>query len=87
MSQPQNNQALVLPSKAMDEQHKLLEESLAVVKQQSFHLKKSLVGVAFTPLHFEAHKLMDALKYASTLLAELRSSSLSPKNYYELCMS
>jgi len=28
---------------------------------------------------------MDALKAASTMLGELRTSSLSPKNYYELC--
>ena len=28
---------------------------------------------------------MDALKGASTMLAELRTSSLSPKQYYELC--
>lgn len=30
---------------------------------------------------------MDALKAASTMLAELRTSSLSPKQYYELCAS
>lgn len=30
---------------------------------------------------------MDALKSASTMLAELRTSSLSPKQYYELCWS
>jgi vacuolar protein sorting-associated protein 35 len=29
---------------------------------------------------------MDALKSASTMLAELRTSSLTPKQYYELCM-
>lgn len=28
---------------------------------------------------------MDALKAASLMLAELRTSSLSPKQYYELC--
>ena len=28
---------------------------------------------------------MDALKSASIMLAELRTSSLSPKQYYELC--
>lgn len=28
---------------------------------------------------------MDALKSASLMLAELRTSSLSPKQYYELC--
>jgi vacuolar protein sorting-associated protein 35 len=30
---------------------------------------------------------MDALKSASLMLAELRTSSLSPKQYYELCMT
>lgn len=30
---------------------------------------------------------MDALKSASLMLAELRTSSLSPKQYYELCKS
>jgi len=30
---------------------------------------------------------MDALKAASTMLAELRTSSLSPKQYYELYMA
>lgn len=29
---------------------------------------------------------MDALKSASLMLAELRTSSLSPKQYYELCV-
>ena len=32
-------------------------------------------------------KLMDALKHASTFLAELRTSLLSPKQYYELYIS
>ncbi|TPX55916.1 hypothetical protein PhCBS80983_g04928 [Powellomyces hirtus] len=35
----------------------------------------------------DAHKLMDALKHCSTMLAELRTSSLTPKNYYELYMA
>lgn len=33
----------------------------------------------------ELDQLMDALKSASLMLAELRISSLSPKQYYELC--
>ena len=31
-------------------------------------------------------KMMDALKHASTMLGELRTSLLSPRSYYELCM-
>ena len=30
--------------------------------------------------------MMDALKHASTMLGELRTSLLSPRSYYELCM-
>ena len=30
-------------------------------------------------------KLMDALKHASNLVSELRTSLLSPKDYYSLC--
>jgi vacuolar protein sorting-associated protein 35 len=33
----------------------------------------------------ELDQLMDGLKSASLMLAELRTSSLSPKQYYELC--
>ena len=29
---------------------------------------------------------MDALKHASTMLSELRTSLLTPKSYYELCI-
>ena len=29
---------------------------------------------------------MDGLKHASNMLNELRTSMLSPKNYYELCI-
>jgi len=31
-------------------------------------------------------KLMDGLKHASNMLGELRTSLLSPKSYYELCI-
>ncbi|KAJ3109779.1 Vacuolar protein sorting-associated protein 35 [Phlyctochytrium planicorne] len=59
------------------EQQKILEEALNVVKVQSFHMKRCLDNT----------KLMDALKHCSTLLAELKTSSLTPKNYYELYMA
>ncbi|KAJ3300681.1 Vacuolar protein sorting-associated protein 35 [Borealophlyctis nickersoniae] len=61
----------------MDDQGKILEEALSVVKVQAFHMKRCL----------DNNKLMDALKHCSTMLAELRTSSLTPKNYYELYMS
>ncbi|KAG1700050.1 Vacuolar protein sorting-associated protein 35 [Nymphon striatum] len=60
-----------------EEQEKLLDEALGVVKVQSFQMKRCLDKV----------KLMDGLKHASNMLAELRTSLLSPKSYYELFMA
>ena len=54
-----------------------LQDALIVVKQQLFVMKKAL----------EADQLMDSLKHASSMLAELRSASLLPKQYYELYMA
>ncbi|KAI9771629.1 MAG: Vacuolar protein sorting-associated protein 35 [Geoglossum simile] len=62
---------------AGDDAH-LLEEALAVVRQQTHLMRKCLE----TP-----GKLMDALKCSSTLVSELRTSSLGPKQYYELYMA
>lgn len=60
-----------------EEQEKLLEEAVGVVKNQSFQMKRCL----------DKGKLMDGLKHASTMLGELRTSLLSPKSYYELYMA
>ncbi|XP_061102286.1 vacuolar protein sorting-associated protein 35-like [Conger conger] len=60
-----------------DEQEKLLEEAVQAVKVQSFQMKRCL----------DKSMLMDALKHASNMLGELRTSMLSPKNYYELYMA
>ena len=60
-----------------DEQDKLLDEALGIVKVQAFQMKRCL----------DKSKLMDGLKHASTMLSELRTSLLSPKSYYELYMS
>ncbi|KAI1375634.1 vacuolar protein sorting-associated protein 35 [Hypoxylon crocopeplum] len=61
-----------------EDQARLLEDALIAVRQQSTLMRKCLD----TP-----GKLMDALKCCSTLVAELRTSSLGPKQYYELYMS
>ncbi|CAG8651061.1 13744_t:CDS:10 [Funneliformis mosseae] len=61
----------------MEDQSKLLEEASNVVKVQAFQMKKCL----------DNSKLMDGLKHCSTMLAELRTSALTPKNYYELYMA
>ncbi|XP_072135753.1 vacuolar protein sorting-associated protein 35 isoform X2 [Mobula birostris] len=60
-----------------DEQEKLLDEAVQTVKVQSFQMKRCL----------DKNKLMDALKHASNMLGELRTSMLSPKSYYELYMA
>ena len=56
---------------------KILADALNVVKVQTVQLKRYL----------ELDEIMEALKAASTMLSELRTSSLSPKQYYELYMS
>lgn len=81
------------------EEAKLLSEALNTVKIQVQQMKRHLVretrsiriiaklrGVLmYFCKHQELDQLMDALKSASLMLAELRTSSLSPKQYYELC--
>ncbi|KAF9261927.1 vacuolar protein sorting-associated protein 35 [Marasmius fiardii PR-910] len=59
------------------EEGKLLSEALNTVKIQVQQMKRNL----------ELEQLMDGLKSASVMLAELRTSSLSPKQYYELYMA
>jgi len=60
-----------------EEQERLLDEALQVVKVESFHMKRDL----------DKNKLMDGLKHASDMLKELRTSALTPKHYYELYMA
>ncbi|VDK67338.1 unnamed protein product [Litomosoides sigmodontis] len=62
--------ALMLKS----EQEKLLEETCLTVRSLSFEMKRCL----------DKGILMDALKHASQMLAELRTGTLTPKYYYRL---
>mmetsp|Transcript_35478 Transcript_35478/g.98028 ORF Transcript_35478/g.98028 Transcript_35478/m.98028 type:complete len:837 (-) Transcript_35478:101-2611(-) len=59
-----------------DDQDRLLEEASSVVKEQAYFMKKAI----------DNDSLREALKHASNLICELRTSLLSPKNYYELYM-
>ncbi|XP_040157671.1 vacuolar protein sorting-associated protein 35 isoform X1 [Anopheles arabiensis] len=70
-SQPQT------PINSVDEQDKLLTEAMTVVRAQSFQMKRFL----------DKDRLMEAMRCASTMLGELRTSLLSPKSYYELYMA
>jgi len=59
-----------------DDQDRLLDEATAVVKEQAFYLKRAI----------DNDNTRESLKHASNLICELRTSLLSPKNYYELYM-
>lgn len=59
-----------------DDQDRLLDEAAAVVKEQAFYMKRAI----------DNDNVREALKHASNLICELRTSQLSPKNYYELYM-
>jgi Vacuolar protein sorting-associated protein 35 len=58
-----------------EEQARLLEEALGIVKAHASSMKRCI----------DKLQILDALKHASLMLAELRSSTLGPKHYYELC--
>ena len=56
------------------EQDKWLDDAMDNVKRQAFFMKRALDG----------GDIREALKCASFMLNELRTSNLSPKNYYEV---
>lgn len=61
----------------MDEdQEKYLEDARKVVKEQAYFMKSAL----------DKAQLKDALRYSSAMLSELRTSLLTPRNYYILFM-
>lgn len=59
-----------------DDQDRLLDEATSVVKEQAYFMKRAI----------DNDNLREALKHSSNLICELRTSLLSPKNYYELYM-
>jgi len=59
-----------------EDQDRLLDEATAVVKEQAFYMKRAI----------DNDNLREALKHSSNMICELRTSLLSPKNYYELYM-
>lgn len=59
------------------EQEKWFDDAQQSVKKQAFFMKRALDG----------QQLREALKCASTMISELRTSKLSPRNYYELYMN
>lgn len=59
-----------------EEQNRLLEDAIKKVKDQGFYMKRAI----------DQEDLKLALNHATEMLRELRTSLLSPKNYYELYM-
>jgi len=63
-------------SSSMDDP-KVLADVLQTVKMHATSLRR----------HLDQEQIMESLKAASSMLAELRTSSLGPKQYYELYMA
>jgi len=58
-----------------EDQEKFLDEHMTIVRQQAFYMKKAL----------DHNSLREALQHSSAMLCELRTSLLSPRNYFNLC--
>jgi vacuolar protein sorting-associated protein 35 len=57
-----------------EDQEKFLDDALKIVKSQAFHMNKTI----------ENNQLRQCLKEASIMLSELKTSLLTPRNYYHL---
>lgn len=57
-----------------EDQEKYLDDALKIIRSQAFHMNKTI----------EDNQLRQCLKEASIMLSELRTSLLSPRNYYHL---
>ncbi|OMJ81148.1 hypothetical protein SteCoe_18464 [Stentor coeruleus] len=60
-----------------EDQDKILEEAVSIVKNESFHMQRAL----------DASDMKEALKNASSMISEMKTSSMSPKTYYQLYMT
>ena len=59
------------------DQEKILDEALLVVKSQGYQMRVAI----------DNNKLKNSLKFAKAMLDTLKSTTLSPTNYYQLYMS
>lgn len=59
-----------------EDQDKILEDAVRVVKNEAFAMQKAL----------DASDMREALKNASNMIGEMKSSTMSPKTYYQLYM-
>lgn len=58
------------------QQEDLLKEAKKQVEVEAYRMRRAL----------DKNQLEEALKHSAKMLNELRTNSLSPKNYYDLCM-
>ena len=59
------------------DQEKILDQALLIVKSQGYQMKVAI----------ENNKLRNSLKFAKAMLDTLKSTTLSPTNYYQLFLS
>ena len=59
------------------DQEKILDDTLLIVKSQGYQMKVAI----------ENNKLRNSLKFAKAMLDTLKSTTLSPSNYYQLFLS
>lgn len=76
--------ATILGMNEDGEQKSILNAALTVVKQQAFGMNRAIDADNITP---DPVNLKTALDFATEMLRELRSNTLTPKNYYELYMA
>ncbi|OMJ95824.1 hypothetical protein SteCoe_721 [Stentor coeruleus] len=60
-----------------EDQDKILEEAVSIVKKEAFQMQRAL----------DASDMREALKNASSMISEMKTSSMSPKTYYQLYMT
>lgn len=59
-----------------ERQKSLLSEAKTVVNSEAYRMRRAL----------DKNQLEEALKHSAKMLSQLRTSDLSPKSYFELCM-
>ena len=62
---------------SLENQPQYLNEATKKVKEQGFYMKRAM----------DSNDLKGAFQHASDMLRELRTSLLTPRNYYELRVS
>jgi vacuolar protein sorting-associated protein 35 len=59
-----------------EDQDKILEDAISVVKNEAFQMQRAL----------DSADMREALKHASSMISEMKTSTMSPKTYYQLYM-